>query len=226
MARRSRRSKDPVAKAAKAVAYPFQVKSRFEAFLRPTARVVGAIGIAMLVACGVLAETPSSEWPARLDPSHLPVYVMVSLVVASLLGWTCVHDGQVRIRRAIGKTASLGAFVILPISFAILGFVGAQRLAPLGGPPPWHWFWQLVRWYGPGLVVLSLVSFITWKSRGRYGRGAWFVLLVAPYAALFAYAVFGVRIEAIDEAHHTTMRALGTWAVAIQLAMAFFVGGD
>jgi hypothetical protein len=76
------------------------------------------------------------------------------------------------------------------------------------------------------MVVASLVAFVTWKSRGRYGRGAWFVFLVAPYAALFAYLVLGLRFEAIGEARHATIVALGSWALALQMATAFFVGGD
>jgi hypothetical protein len=225
MSRRSRRSKDPVAQAAKAVAYPFQVKSKLEAFLRPAARVAGFVGIALLVGCAVLWTTPAPKWPRGLSPDRLPVYAMTSLVVASLLGWTFVHDGQVRIKRAIGKTASFPLFVVLPIAFAILGLVGAARLAAVGGPAPSHWLWTLVRWYGPSMVVASLAAFLTWKSRGRTSRGAWFAVLVAPYAALFAYLVFGLHVAGIAEARHATLTALGSWAIALQLATAFFIGG-
>ena len=224
MVKRSRRAKDPVTRAAQVVALPWTVKSRIETIVRPAARVAGAAGIAMLVGCAVLAETPAEEWPRALSPDHLAVYVMVSLAVASLLGWTFVNDGQKRIRRAIGPQISLAAFVVLPIAFAILGFAGAERVSEVGGPAPWHWFWKLVRWYGPVLVVVSLVAFVTWKSRGRYGRGAWFVLLVAPYAALFAQLVLHVRVTPLEDAHATTIRALGSWAVALQLVLAFFVG--
>jgi hypothetical protein len=224
MPRRSRRAKDPVTRAAQVVAYPWTVKSRIENVVRPTARIAGAAGIAMLVACAVLAETPAEEWPAWLSPHRLRVYVMLSLAVASLLGWTFVNDGQKRIRRAIGARISMAAFVILPIAFAILGLVGAETMHAVGAPAPWHWFWRVVRWYGPVLVIVSLVAFLTWKSRGRYGRGAWFVLLVAPYAALFAYFVLHLHVAPLEDAHATTIRALGSWAVALQLALAFFVG--
>lgn len=212
--------------AAKAVAYPFRVKSRFQAFIRPAARVAGAIGVAMLVACGALAATPADGWPAALDPGRLPVYAMISVAVASLLGWTFVNDGQNRIERRIGRSASLVAFVVLPIAFAIAGFVGAARAEPIGGPGRGHWFWSVVHWYGPVLVVASLASFLSWKSRGRSGRGILFALLVAPYAALLAYLVFGLTVPGIDEAHHATLGALGSWAIALQLALSFFVGGD
>jgi hypothetical protein len=226
MARRSRRSKDPVTRAAQTVALPWTLKSEVDAFVRPAARVAGAAGIAMLAGCGVLAATPREEWPAWLSPERLPVYVMVSLAVASLLGWTFVSDGQSRIRRRLGARVSLWAFVVLPISFAILGLVGAGPVSAVGGPAPSHWFWRVVRWYGPVLVVVSLVAFLTWKSRGRYGRGAWFVLLITPYAALFADLVLHLRVAALEEAHGTAVRALGSWAVTLQLALAFFVGGD
>jgi hypothetical protein len=224
MARRTKRSKDPVTAAAEVVAYPWTVKSRIEAVIRPSARVAGAAGIAMLVGCAVLSETPAEEWPDWLSPERLPVYWMVSLAVASLLGWTFVNDGQKRIKRSIGAKVSLWAFVVLPISFAILGLIGAHRFASVGGPGTEHWFWKVVRWYGPVLVILSLVAFLTWKSRGRYGRGAWFVLLIAPYAALFTVLVLHVRVGPLEDAHAATIRALGTWAITLQLALAFFVG--
>jgi hypothetical protein len=221
-----RRAKDPVSKAAKVAAYPFKVKSRFEAFMRPAARVVGALGVAALVGCAVLAQRPAEEWPDGLSPDRLPVYVMVSLTTASLLGWTFVHDGQTRIKKLVGKPISLVAFAVAPIALAYLGFVGAARVASWGGPGPAHWLWTMVRWYGPTLVVLSLFAFLTWKGRGRFARGAWFAFLVAPYAALLAFLVFGFRIPAIDDARHETLLALGGWSVALQLALAFFVGGD
>ena len=213
-------------KAADVAAYPFRVKSKVEAVVRPTARVLGALGIAMLVGCAVLARRPREEWPQELAKERLPVYVMISLATASLLGWTFVHDGQTRIRRVVGKPVSLVAFAVAPIVFAYLDFVGPTRVAAWGGPSPLHWTWTLVRWYGPTLVVLSLVAFLSWKSRGRFARGAWLALLVAPYAALLAFLVFRVRIPAIDEARHETLLALGGWSVALQLALAFLVGGD
>ncbi len=221
----ARRSKNPVTKAAQVAAYPFAVKSRFEAFIRPTARIVGALGLAMLVGCAVLARTPAEEWPRSLDPARLPTYAMISLAVASLLGWTFVHDGQTRIARAVGKRLSLVLFAVVPISLAYLGLVGAERVAALGGPPTTHWTWTLARWYGPACVVASLAAFLTWKSRGRFDRGAWFALLVAPYAALTAYLVFNWRIPGIDDAHRAALRSLGSWALALQLALGFFVGG-
>ncbi len=221
----ARRSKGPVTKAAQIAAYPFQVKSKFEEFIRPTARVLGTAGLAMLVGCLVLSTMPHEEWPKALAPSRLPTYVMISLAVASLLGWTCVHDGQTRIRRAIGKQISLIAFVALPIAFAYLGLLGAARVATVGGPGPGHWFWTLVKWYGPACVLASLAAFLSWKSRGRYARGAWFAFLVAPYAVLMAYLVFGFRFPSIDDAHQSALTSLGSWALALQLTLGFFVGG-
>jgi len=174
----------------------------------------------------VLSTTPHEEWPKALVPSRFPTYVMISLAVASLLGWTCVHDGQTRIRKAIGKQISLISFFALPIAFAYLGLLGAARVATVGGPGPGHWFWTLVKWYGPACVVASLVVFLQWKSRGRYARGAWFAFLVAPYVVLLAYLVFGFRFPSIDDAHHAALTSLGSWALALQLTLGFFVGGE
>lgn len=228
MATRRRRSRPPgpLTHAARVVALPYRVKARFEEFLRPGARVAGACGLAMLAACAVLAGTPPERWPGALDPDRLAVYAVVSLAVASMLGWAFAHEGQKRIRKAVGDRVALAAFVVLPIAFAIVGLVGAQRIAAAGGPPPEHWTWSVVHWYGPTLAVLSLAAFLSWKSRGRTGRGAWFALLVAPYALLLACLVFGFRVVALDDAHADTLRALGSWAVALQLALGFFVGGE
>src|SRR5687768_13292604 len=105
--RRARRSGNPVATAASAVTFPLRVRSRVEAFLRPGARVVGALGVAMLAACAICAGTPPERRPPWAGADLLPVWWMVSLAAASLLGWTFVHDGQTRIRRAIGRPAAL-----------------------------------------------------------------------------------------------------------------------
>src|SRR5688572_11886163 len=124
MASRFRRAKkDPVGTAAKAVAYPWKVKSRVDRFLRPAARIAGAAGVAMLGACAVLTGTPAEQWPQALSRDLLPVYWIVSLAVASLLGWTFVADGQKRIRKRVGATAALALFLVCPIAFAILGLV-------------------------------------------------------------------------------------------------------
>lgn len=226
MGRRSRRSKDPIAETARVVSYPWRVKSKVDDFVRPTMRVLGVVGLGMLFGCMVLKSTPPEQWPRPLDPALLSVYAMISLAVASLLGWTFVHDGQTRIRRKIGKQTSLVVYVILPITFAILGFIGAARFAAVGGPAPSHWFWGVVHWYGPVLAVTSLWAFLSWKSRGRFARGLWFGILVAPYAILLALLVFGLRLTSLDEAHHAALRSLGTWAVALQFALGYFVGGD
>ena len=222
MARRRRRREDPVATAAKTVALPFRVKSKIGEAVRPTARVLGALGVGLLVGCGVLALTPPDAWPRGLAPRLLPVYTMVSLTIASLLGWCFVSDGQKRISRRLPESVAAFAFVAMPIVCAILGLFGERVVTSMTNA---RWPWHVVHWYGPVLVVLNLVAFLTWKSRGRSGRGVWFALLVAPYAALFAYFVFGVRISGIDGVHHTTLAALGSWALALQLVLSFFVGG-
>ena len=224
--RRSRRSKDPVTDAARVVSYPWRVKSKVDDFVRPTMRVLGVVGLGMLAGCIVLWQTPPEQWPPSLEPRLLSVYAMISLSVASLLGWTFVHDGQQRIRKKIGRRTSLVVYVILPISFAIVGFIGAARFAAVGGPSSSHWFWTVVHWYGPVLAVTSLWAFLSWKSRGRFSRGAWFGVLVAPYAILLAMLVFGLRFTSVDEAHLTTLRALGTWAVALQFVLGYCIGGD
>jgi hypothetical protein len=213
-----------VGHAARAIAYPIRVQARVYRVLRRTAGIVGAIGVAMLVGCAVLARTPAEEWPRTLDPAHLPVYVVLSLSVASLLGWAYVQEAQDRIESRLGRIVSIAVFVVLPLVFALAGLLGPARVAQVGGPAPGHWFWTLARWYGPAVILASLVVFVrTRVLRGKF-HGIVFGLLVLPYVVLTAYLVFGLSFGGLDAAHHATMQALGTWAIALQLALTVFVG--
>jgi hypothetical protein len=224
MSNTDRERRGAVGSAARAVTLPFRVQSRVQAVVLPMARVFGAFGILMLLGCGVLAWTPASNWPSRLSPQLLPIYLMVSLTMASLLGWTFVNDGQARIARWMPKPVAALFFVVLPVICAVLGLVGEEFVRSYAGPDR-PWVWLVVHWYGPVLIVLNLLAFHSWKSDGK-GNGVLFFLLVLPYLALLCFLVFGVRIEALDSVHRTTLAALGSWALALQLVLAFFVGGS
>src|SRR6185503_10282694 len=114
MTKRRNGSGGTVKTAARAVALPFRLKSWISDAVRPTARVLGVLGLALLAGCAVLAWMPPESWPAPLEPPLLPVYVMISLVTASLLGWTFVSDGQARIARWMPKIVAAVLFVLMP----------------------------------------------------------------------------------------------------------------
>jgi hypothetical protein len=222
---RERETPGRAVRAVRAATYPLRVITRIYRFVRTAARVLGWLGILLLAACWLLAVTPDQGWPGWLDPTHLPIYVSLSLVLACMLGWAFVEEGQEHIERAVGAVVSVALFVVLPVACAALGVLASNPFGIGWGPPPTHWVHPLARWYGPSLVVVSLVVFLRRKSRAGRARGVWFGLLVAPYVALFAWLVLGVRVGGLDEAHEATVHSLGAWAIALQLALAFFVGG-
>jgi hypothetical protein len=69
---------------------------------------------------------------------------------------------------------------------------------------------------------MSLVSAIQSTSR----RGLGYVLLFAPYALLFMYLSLGVHVDWIEGPMHDTLTSMGSYAIAVQLILAFFIGGE
>ncbi len=205
------------------MALPWTVRERVDAVLRPGARVVGALGAASLLACAVLWTTSDERWPPGVRRHDLPVVAFGSLLAASLLGWSFLSDGQKRVRRGVGRPVAAALYLVLPIALAALSLVGPTRMGAIGGPGPEHVLWTALRWYGPVLVSLTLVAFLRWKSRGRTGRGLWFAALAAPYALLLLYFAMGVRLLPLSEPLERTLASMGAWALALQLALAYFV---
>ena len=202
------------------------IPKRIDERVRPFATWLGWLGTAALAGCGVLAAMPDAEWPDGLIRARLPVYVTISLVAASLLGWAYMQQGQSRIERRVGRRAAFWLFVALPIAAAVLGIV--EDKAPLGpgARASWSTLFSIARWYSPAAIVASVAAFMSAKARRSTSHGIAYTLLFAPYAVLLAALVFGFHFPWIDEPLHDTLGALGGGAVALQLALAWFVGGS
>ena len=154
---------------------------------------------------------------------------MVSLVAASLLGWTYVQLGQARIERGIGRRAGLWTFAILPVVAAGIGWLETSRFVSPEFRADGAAVFSVARWWGPGVALARLLAFLTSRAlrgnRLRAGRGVVFCVLLLPYAALLATLVFRVPLPIVAEPLRETLRTLGSGAVALQLALAWFVGG-
>lgn len=199
--------------------------SRIDAFVRPAATAVGWAGIVALAALGLLSGAPPEEWPDVLDPGKLAVYTTLALVAASLLGWSFMQEGQARIMRKTGRGTGLVLFVFLPLAAALVGLVeGHAPLEPATRAEFATAFW-IARWYSPAAVVASVAAFLAAKS-GRTIRGVWYAALLTPYCVLLGALVFGFRFPWIEVPLRTTLGALGGGAVAMQIVLAWFVGGS
>lgn len=187
----------------------------------------GALGLVALATCGVLALLPPEGWPSFLDADRLAIYTVLSLAWASLIGWGVVQQGMVRMRQGLGSVGGGLLFVLLPLACGLLDFLAAREVVEpatwSGGPV----VAPLIHWYPPALVAVTLVAYVTWKSRprepGRLGRGLGLALVVTPYALLMASLTFGVSAPWLQGPLGDALDELGGGALAAQLALAFLV---
>lgn len=202
---------------------------RLRLALVPLAFGAGWLGAAGLVLCGALATLPPESRPEWAADGRLVFWAVVSLCVASLLGWGCVQHGQTRVKRRIGRPAALIVFVVLPLTAAVLSFLDAHVLeTPLAEWPAGPWIALFARWYTPLLVVVSLVTFLTWRTRPArrvyLSRGAWFVVLVSPYVLLLAVLLFDLPAPWVEEPVEDTLGTIGESSVMAQLIVGYFLG--
>lgn len=202
---------------------------RLRRALVPFAFWIGWLGVAGLIGCGVLALTEPESWPAALEPDRLPLYAVLSLCVASLIGWGCVQDGETRVRRTVGRPTALVLFVVLPLACAAVSFLDTHLLGgAIAERPGGAWVLAFARWYTPALVAISLVAFLSWRTRPRQriyvSRGAWFVVLVSPYALLLAVLLFDLPAPWVEEPVEDTLGTLGESSVAAHLIVGYFLG--
>jgi hypothetical protein len=224
MARR-RKQQPPAARVGRAVTKVATIGRRLDERVRPWATAVGWIGVAALLVCALLAVLPSAAWPAGLARDRLPVWATLSLVAASLLGWSFMQEGQARIERRTGRRWALVLFVFLPIAATFVTFVEQHGAPDAATRAEWSGTFWLARWYSPAAIVASLASFLASKPR-RGNRRAAYALLLLPYAVLVATLLFGFRFPWLDEPLRRTLGSLGAGAVALQLILAWFVGSS
>ncbi|MCG3133241.1 MAG: hypothetical protein HMLKMBBP_00366 [Planctomycetes bacterium] len=229
--RRKRRAGAPGAagRVGRAITDVAAIPKRIDDRVRPFAQAAGWAGIAALAACLALRGASADAWPFGLGPSDFPVCVTVSLVAASLLGWSFMQEGQARIERAVGRGASLALFVFAPLAAAAAGWIEHRSELPDETRRAWSAAFAAARWYAPAVVAAGLVAFFVRGTRVRALRTAWRATLALPYAALLAALVFGVRLPWVGDelraALGETLGSLGTGAVALQIVLAWFVGG-
>ncbi len=228
--RRARSRLGDTARSAGRVAFAAaSLPDRVDSFVAPLLWWVGWCGLAALAAVGVLALLPDETWPAFAERALLPVYAVSALAVASLVGWGCMQKGQDRVRRALGPVAAGILFVALPLGAELLDLLDARGVVAIDAWPQ-PWLWRAALRFTSGVVVaLGLGAFLTWKTRPRrkvrLGRGAWFVLVCAPYVLLVAVVAYGVPAAWVSEPLGDVLEAAGGGTLVLQLALAHFLGG-
>lgn len=204
------------------------VRTRVNGMIRPVARVLGIGGFVALLLVLALRLLPEEHWPGFLDPDHWSFYFGLSLAIASLLGWTFMLEGLVALRERTGWTIGGWLFVFFPVVCALITASHAHdwiawdesRFGMLLG---------LARWYPPGVVGTCLFAFWYLDAQKHDGKGSRTLLtaaLIAPYVLLFGTLAVGFRVELLEESWEDTLYALGNWALAVQIALAFFAAGS
>lgn len=209
-----------------------RTKRRFDEFVENVAWYSGWCGLALLLACGLLWLIPHDLWDGTLSlrDDRLPIYTVVALMLASLVGWGYVNSGEDRIRRRVGRPVDLTLFVILPLVCILAGLLQGWLADQTGMRPPDHPFWLFVRWYPPLIVAVSALAFLLWKSRPRkrlyFDRALGYALLLTPYALMFAFLELQLRLDWINQPMQETLNSLGRYSLSAQLIVAYFVGGE
>jgi hypothetical protein len=203
-------------------------KKAFDAFVKTLAWYVGWVGMILLAACGVLWLAPGAL--GGVTAERLPMYTMGAILMASFVGWLYVNKGQDRIKKHLGRAVNIVLFLLIPTACMIAGFAQDPIVDATGWQPPAHPFWLVVHWYPIALVIVCAAVFLGWKSKPRkhvyLDRGAGYALLFAPYALLFVYLSLGVHLDWVEASMRETLTAMGQYAIAIQLIMTFFIGGE
>lgn len=207
-------------------------KRAFDDSVKSLAWWVGWFGMGLLALNGLLWLVPHSVWDGVLGlrAERLPVYTMVAMLLASLVGWLYVNKGEDRIKKRLGRHVNLALFVVLPLACMAAGLLQEWLTRQTGWQPPGHPFWLFVHWYPSLLVITCATVFLAWKSRPRkhvyLDRGLGYTLLFLPYGLLFAFLVLRVRLDFVGDSMQETMAAMGRYALVIQLVIAYFIGGD
>lgn len=209
-----------------------RAKKSFDRGVQVFAWYTGWLGFGLLVVCGLLWLLPEDSWDGvlALKANSLPLYTLVALLMASLLGWRLVNLGEDRLKRNFGTHVNLVLFVILPVGCILAELLQRQVTSATGMQQPNHSFWLFVRWYPITLICVSATVFLMWKSRPRkrvyFDRGIGYAVLLTPYALLFAFLELGLRMDWLNTNLQETFSAAGQYTVAMHLIVAYFIGGD
>ncbi len=190
---------------------------------------LGWLGLLALPVLGALRLVAEDARPVPLADDEFRLAAVAALAVASLLGWGCMERGEERVRRAIGRGPALLLFVVIPVGLWALTIGQERGWADVAEWPGGEWWMLAPRVVPAALVAISLTAFLTSQARPRrrirWGRGAWWLLLVTPYAALIALTVLRVPAPAeFGEPVSDGLAALAGGSIAAQLAIGYFLG--
>lgn len=198
-----------------------RAKERFDAGVMRLATVAGWLGVAALG-----AVTPL--WLSRRDEQST-VWLVSALLAASLVGWRNVNEGQNALSRAIGPGLGMFIFFWLPLACGAASLFEARLVEATGFAAPDHPFWLFVRWFPPLTVMVCAAAYLKRqalpRSRVHFWRGIGSIVLLLPYALLFAYLVLHMSVEPLEGPLHETMAQVGRYSIIVQILLMYFVGG-
>lgn len=198
-----------------------RAKERFDAGVMRLATVAGWLGVAALG-----AVTPL--WLSRRD-EQTTVWLVSALLAASLVGWRNVNEGQNALSRAIGPGLGMFIFFWLPLACGAASLFEARLAEATGFAAPDHPFWLFVRWFPPLTVMVCAAAYLKRqalpRSRVHFWRGLGSIVLLLPYALLFAYLVLHMSVEPLEGPLHETMAQVGRYSIIVQILLMYFVGG-
>jgi hypothetical protein len=198
-----------------------RAKQRFDAVVTQVATVVGWLGVAALCVLVPL-------WLSGRD-EKMSVWMVCALMAASLVGWRYVNEGQNVLARKMGFVFASILFFWLPLACGAATLFQARLVDATGFAAPGHPFWLFVFWYPPITVMVCAAAFIKRqalpRSRLYFWRGLGSIVLLVPYALLFAYLVLHMRVEPLEGPLHETLGDVGRYSIIVQLLLMYFVGG-
>lgn len=198
-----------------------RAKERFDAGVMRLASVVGWAGVLALCVVAPL-------WLSRRD-EQTTVWLVGALLAASLVGWRNVNEGQNALSRAIGPSLGMFVFFWLPLACGAASLFEARLSQATGFAAPDHAFWLFVRWYPPITVMACAAAYLKRqalpRTRVHFWRGVGSMVLLLPYALLFAYLVLHLRVQPLEGPLHETLAQVGHYSIIVQILLMYFVGG-
>ncbi|CAG0950880.1 hypothetical protein PLCT2_00187 [Planctomycetaceae bacterium] len=198
-----------------------RAKERFDAGVMRLASLVGWIGVAALCVLTPL-------WLSRRDEQST-IWLVSALLAASLVGWRNVNEGQNALSRAIGPGLGMFIFFWLPLCCGAASLFEERLVEATGFAAPDHPFWLFVRWFPPLTVMVCAAAYLKRqalpRSRVHFWRGVGSIVLLLPYALLFAYLVLHLSVEPLEGPLHETLAQVGRYSIIVQILLMYFVGG-